>query len=344
MLKKLNRLLSILLIVTVVGVGLLYVYQHRVLNTSQRTQRVPMRVAPPQAQHAEKGSKVDLENFLTDEELAMPETQKLLQALETPESQAFLETQPGSIDEVFDFLEAQGIETHRDEYYEIFNKLFEQQFPGTSAEALEPEMRQKMAEIFLESGIDLETAAQGKGIEDVITEFLEEKQNLAWLMEYFQGDYIAFGMWAIDAFENPTAPTFIPSQSSDPAVPVDANDPDASAEDVALEPAPQHSRTPNDPIETESDVGTAMMRDAELLIKDTGNTEETLTPDALKLPADEERLRTTLGERFSAERYNAAIETLNRYGPQEGIRRLKTSDPQIATHIQRLFGEQKGEN
>ena len=71
MIRKLNRLLSIMLIVTVVGVSLFYVYQHRTLNTLQGTQRVLMQVAPPQAQHAEKVSKVDPENVLTDEELAI---------------------------------------------------------------------------------------------------------------------------------------------------------------------------------------------------------------------------------------------------------------------------------
>ena len=51
----------------------------------------------------------------------------------------------------------------------------------------------------------------------------------------------------------------------------------------------------------------------------------------------EKRIETFLQERFSPERLNRASETLNRYGPEEGLRRLQKEDPEIAKQIGRLI-------
>ena len=48
-------------------------------------------------------------------------------------------------------------------------------------------------------------------------------------------------------------------------------------------------------------------------------------------------LETVLWERFSPERFGSAKQTLRRYGPEEGLRRLRASDPEVATHIQRFL-------
>lgn len=48
----------------------------------------------------------------------------------------------------------------------------------------------------------------------------------------------------------------------------------------------------------------------------------------------------TLRERFSPQRFNSALSTLYQYGPEEGLRRLKETDPEIAGHIEkRLQGQ-----
>ena len=46
---------------------------------------------------------------------------------------------------------------------------------------------------------------------------------------------------------------------------------------------------------------------------------------------------------FTPERFNTAIQTLNRYGPEEGLRRLKASDPEVATHVEHLIEKNKEE-
>ena len=53
-------------------------------------------------------------------------------------------------------------------------------------------------------------------------------------------------------------------------------------------------------------------------------------------PTDAE-LESDLQGQFSPERYGRAAETLRRYGPEEGLRRLKASDPEVATEMERVL-------
>ncbi|MYA69969.1 hypothetical protein F4009_00375 [Candidatus Poribacteria bacterium] len=59
--------------------------------------------------------------------------------------------------------------------------------------------------------------------------------------------------------------------------------------------------------------------------------EKQLLPD-LPTEADFEK---ALRERFAPERFNRALSTLNQYGPEEGLRRLKKSDPEVANQIEK---------
>ena len=59
-------------------------------------------------------------------------------------------------------------------------------------------------------------------------------------------------------------------------------------------------------------------------------------PELPELPS-EERLKTALSEQFSVERFNRAIQTLKHYGPKEGLRRLKVSDPEAAKRIESVL-------
>ncbi len=50
-----------------------------------------------------------------------------------------------------------------------------------------------------------------------------------------------------------------------------------------------------------------------------------------------ERLESELSEQFNPERFSKAMETLNRYGPEEGMRRLKKTDAAVAEQVERLL-------
>lgn len=57
----------------------------------------------------------------------------------------------------------------------------------------------------------------------------------------------------------------------------------------------------------------------------------------------EENFKAELRSQFSQKRYNQAMQTLERYGPKEGIRRLKDVDPEMSTHLERRIQQQKEE-
>ena len=56
-----------------------------------------------------------------------------------------------------------------------------------------------------------------------------------------------------------------------------------------------------------------------------------------------ENFDTELRRHFSPKRVNQARQTLERYGPEEGLRRLKSVDPEMSTHLQRIIHRQKEE-
>ena len=60
------------------------------------------------------------------------------------------------------------------------------------------------------------------------------------------------------------------------------------------------------------------------------------------LPSNES-FKSGLRQRFSPERTSQAIQMLSRYGPKEGVRRLKDVDPEVATHIE-TFLQKQAEN
>lgn len=51
----------------------------------------------------------------------------------------------------------------------------------------------------------------------------------------------------------------------------------------------------------------------------------------------EESIENALSARFNPERFNRAMETLNRYGPEKGLRRLQESDPEVAEQVKHLL-------
>ena len=48
-----------------------------------------------------------------------------------------------------------------------------------------------------------------------------------------------------------------------------------------------------------------------------------------------EGLESSLKEQFSSERFERAMFTLERYGPEEGLRRLRESDPEVAKQVEK---------
>ncbi len=63
-------------------------------------------------------------------------------------------------------------------------------------------------------------------------------------------------------------------------------------------------------------------------------------PTVEGLRSESFQLETVLKAQFSSERFERAMSTLERYGPEEGLRRLKESDPEVAKQVQRHRNEE----
>ena len=67
--------------------------------------------------------------------------------------------------------------------------------------------------------------------------------------------------------------------------------------------------------------------------------ERLLTPKLLELPT-EERIEAAFHEQFAPQRFQKAVATLQRYGIEEGMRRLRKTDAEIAGHFERVLPSQ----
>ncbi len=295
---------------------------------------------PEKAAEINKVSRVKkmLNLIYTEEERASPDLQEWMQLLESPEFTAFLETNPTSLTDFYDFYESQGIKTDKSKVRALFQDTLTEHFPAKTAVDLEPQMRQELSNIFTESDIAFQQAVQ---------DFVDEEQNIAWVMEYFDGDFHEFGKWAVTVSENPVPlPTdtstivennemFIPTETEGdfpdaPTLSEASQDPQDS-ERMSEEPP----SVPKDPLPTLKDMENLLKSDAELEAEFLKLLEQSF-PAASKLPTIVE-LEKNLRQRFSPQRFNTAMQTLDRYGPEEGLRRLKESDPEVATHFERLI-------
>lgn len=322
---------SIIVILCFVVIGL---FGLRLLSSRGPAESQKNYSATPQKVDATLNREVLIEefkSFLTPEELASPEVQKVLELFDSPVGQTFLDSNPSSLTEVLNFFEAHGLAMDK----EHFTKEYRQVFPTGEPAALEMEMRNRLTELI--RNVDMNPAAMVEGdpgdsylFDEVVMEFLANRQNMAWMMGQFQGDYQAFGEWVVDVFQNA-----IPTTNT------------GTVQGVAHE----HEHAPTDreqPLDvTDETIRSAIGVDEAVSTQPSRNKgadtrQETAAEYAktlvfrLELPS-KESLETVLRGQFSPERFNRAMQTLNQYGPEEGLRRLKVSDPEVATHVERLI-------
>ncbi|MCG9132722.1 hypothetical protein J5I95_13675 [Candidatus Poribacteria bacterium] len=329
-LPGLNRLLTVVLILTIIGIGVLWVFE-RVSNTPPPDFQVPKAFSPPsetaESPELPQGELLTeaLRDVFTAEELASPEGQKLVETLQSPAYETFIAGEIGSIGDYFDFFEAQGVNVDKEEIL----ALFKASAPLGSATTLQRQMRSELSVLFREHSIEVGTNAGLNVLRDVITEFLSDDAHLSWMMTHFDGDFMKFGQWVTEVLRNPTppgeeTPTVVDSRrvprSRRDVTDTEGGMPSLDAADMDATPhreSPDETRTEND---TVSDVKRI-------------NTSVSETPE---LPS-EERLGIALGDRFSPQRFNRALQILNQYGPQEGLRRLKNTDPEFAKQVEPLL-------
>ena len=231
----------------------------------------------------------------------------------------------------WEFLEAAGI-THNGRILQA--EAFDKYFPdgGTYAD-YEPMMRLAVAEMFLED--------PSQSVMDVLQRFNVTQSNRVWRFGYFNG-YEGEYEWGQHIRQD--------------AARIVANAHRPQSDEVPSLINSQPTATEMFPIDGGSETGASVTGPPNALpeempafevIKSSPQTLEELEAQFFKqldagipeLP-NEAALETSLRERFSSERFNTAVETLHRYGPRDGLRHLKTADPEVAAYFERYLPTQ----
>ena len=196
----------------------------------------------------------------------------------------------------------------------------------------------------VEWGLQQERAHKKKRA--VIRAFWDEERHFHWKMGYFKGQFAGeegSSAWVDEVLASlspaaPAVPMFVePTEVASP--PKNEGQVETGVPDISTTPREkQHLPHSDSPIvregETQSTSPAAAPEQGKHLMSSTPTT---------SLPADAD-FETVLRERFSPARLNRAVETLNRYGPEEGVRRLKASDPELAVQVERLLQKQQEED
>lgn len=252
----------------------------------------------------------------------------------------------------FDFLATKPTTKEFDQWWaergffydaERFKKAFREYFPTGEPEDYEPEMRAKYAALF--EGIT------GENETDMVfanaAKFITDSRNQAWIKGYFNREGISredtLTAWTSGIRQELIHGTTSNGKTIADSVPLEFDIPseidrlpqkvsppepdtfiDVESADISMDPFPSDDILQKDP-ET---IPAEMLEAFEL--------PELPTAESIEL-----QLREQLNpERFSPQRLNTAMQTLNRYGPEEGVRRLKESDPEIAKILERRLAVQ----
>lgn len=288
----------------------------------------------------------------SEEQLANPETQKRLAVFDSPEFFEFIrDTQATghSLRKWNDFLESQGVSVKR-EYPEMFRHYF----PTGEPEDYDQDMRLKIAKMFLDTTpIDLtDPQAAASQRRKVIGQIIKKRgANVAWYLGRFGDEWDGPILPDQENTRRNTATEWVKAVQQNAASIVastetaggDALESQGSASSwdlssVTESPAASDSE-PEMP--TTSDTSASVpMTDAEIeaaIEKSlTSQPREGLPNERPDTPGEiQNNLETTLQAQFSSERFERAMSTLGKYGPEEGLRRLKENDPEVAKQVER---------
>ncbi len=149
-----NRFLTVVLILTFIGTGVLWIYLQRSPqlpiipknNVSEPSSPPREEAETPQVPQGKLITETFKEVFAA-EELASPEMQKLLEILESPAYEAFMETEPSGIGDYFDFFQSQGLPVDKNEILAIFKDSM----PPVSPAVLEQQKRSELSTLLTEN-------------------------------------------------------------------------------------------------------------------------------------------------------------------------------------------------
>ena len=295
------------------------------------------------AERGARQSRKILTSLWSEEQLANPHFQKVLEVMDSPEYAELPISH--STHEWKDFLESKGVPVTRGN-----PGLFTGRPPFMSLADYEPMVRHRIAQSFLaQDPVDMtdpEAATLQRA--KVLTELDDADENgLSWFMERFGDDWketfrVHEGMennpaviWMTDIQQNAERIVEDVKQAR-----VDALE--ASVPSWDMSSVMESSKAPDSETEvpaTRHHHEHAPMTDAEI----EAATEKLLTPQRGKAlpnkrpdtPSEiQSNLENNLKAQFSSERFERAMSTLERHGPEEGLRHLRENDPEVAKQIE----------
>ena len=295
-------------------------------------------------------------NFMSihsEEELATPHVQKILEAMDSPEHLEYLKDMRingPSFRKWNDFLESQGVPVKRE-----FPEMFRKYFPTGELEDYDPEMRLKIAELFLaDQPVDLtDPIAAAMQRMKVVREFKnKDERHTPWFFGRFGDSFDGYHLIEREGVEsNPTLVWVSNVQRNAASIVTaaeeaggDAPDTQASAPTWDLSSVMESPSVSSDATTGGSPSVSPPAIDAlepPAIPNSENDAAATRAPgltDVPKAPTElptVEGFETILKSQFSSERFERAMSTLDQYGPEEGLRRLRENDPEIANQIER---------
>ena len=217
-----------------------------------------------------------------------------------------------------------------------FQELFQKQYPGKTPSDLDMEMRRRLIDMIQEFGYNkgrqkfLSTREIGIWAAARFNLLSDNQESItAWI------DGVYTGEWE-DTTDAPGAvsPPPVVSQEVLPFGKTNPDLPSAETENVPLDRASTALGADSAIPDTHDRSVTPPAVEAEKVVTEVSPQSPTLT---------EAEFEASLKQRFSKDRFARAMDTLNRYG-EEGLRRLKEEDPEVAKRIEQHRNRSRSED
>ena len=295
---------------------------------------------------------------LSEEQLATPFAQKMLEAMNSPEYFELMKSD-FTIRQWNDFLESQGVPVIRG-----YSGLFQKVMPNMELADYEPVVRQKFAELFIAAEpVNLtDPAAAADQRSSVFLELGKELTQTdlaaaAWFMETFGEDRdMAFRwkgvesnpafMWMSDVQQNAARIVEAAEAAGGDVSESQGAAPSWDMSSVMESPSTFYSETevPTTPDASGSVLMTDVEIEAEIEKSLASQPRDVLSNEHPDTPGEiQSNFENSLKSQFSSERFERAMSTLERYGLEEGLRHLRENDPEVAKQVERHRGGERKE-
>ena len=318
--------------------------QKQVVDKSKEPTNAPKAKTAVADDSSQMSKMVDIINQnLPPEQREDPTVQKLMGIMASESFQQQMEQQnPQTPDEILQLFAAQGLTEAKEidlkkilaEKQKGLQAAYNARNPGKDPASEDDVMADRFAESMRQHG-----PLGG------MTQFMRDKENAEWIGFRFKDDPEGYRAWTSQVrkrVETGRVSREPKTAESGPVASTSATPPNVDV------PTPLQTDIPA----SEKAIPDAVVELEDDTIVDTEN--RAVTPSAIEpekvvtevspqppAPPTEAEFEATLRERFSSERFDRAMDTLDRYGEEEGLRRLKKEDPEVAEQVERQRNREK---